>query len=971
MSTISYKQNSSIGSTVSQSQSTCPDKPSPARDDFSAKEIIEISSDSEPSTPISDGDNSHQLTLHYLHQRYSNHFGCSNHFSTTTSSSLPSSHITLSEVIRQLHQNLPAEYPVPGEYGYSGTITEDKWLKLLCGVSTIEATPPALKIALQNSTEEFHTTYDIDSFIAKAKCLSVAKRGLRIQFAPRCLHNISSDLHLYSTIEERLLSGNNISHKVPLHHIPHFYLGLIPSSLHLPLYVFLPSLWNSSTSQSSYISNHHLQQWIDHIFIPAILRHYPTDLTQHLPVSFNSASMKIFARGRELGTQSGRFESGKRQELHYFLPGRYLKQVWVDIIESSQKPANKHFENVFLLIDAKDLKLHLKSSTINGSWQLFTDMLDGDLDFKSLDSSFQFLDLGQEIFSEQEKSICFFKTCCLNQALAQIRAESSGLKATNYTWALTALTSNQTLAYSKVSQQYQSGLIYSQFYSPIKSLLDAAGTYPFQNQSLNYLSISSDILKMWQSGGISGERFKIDIDKLQKAYTHSRDRILLALREAIQQGRSFGSRQEHRISIEIFHALAENSHGISSEPVLQNCLIMNSEEIFHFLYANICRFGLALEYTATKLNISNNESSVDLSRIFRMFLQLQRASCTSSLLQAQGDLWKSYSNSGDQMRYGLGLKNQLENFNFCWLSPFLLNWKTWSPEHAFSASTAFNYIPIHKSALGKTRHLLTQKTELEILERFARLLREIQDPSSHITYRILAFLGTMVIQKFRSDIWSALLKYCEPEWKDDIESKKAKALSGLLPLDYENVIGYSPSHFSRVKYSNKHKLTLQERWEILFHSDDKWDQQDLRKAWKEKPFRILFQKCYNTIVTTCDLETARYWEYLLLQTQFARSNFLLPSPSKHSFLQKLSQKGQPSRIYWVLIKHNSWEMSSSIRTLPERNSEQDKWQYWSLDYTFPIPTEYQSPDSLFLEHLKSSDVLERLEHRWIRSKLSC
>ncbi|PUU72138.1 hypothetical protein B9Z19DRAFT_1069995 [Tuber borchii] len=601
--------------------------------------------------------------------------------------------------------------------------------------------------------------------------------------------------------------------------------------------------------------------------------------------------MSIFARGRESGTQSGRFESGKRQEHHYFLPGRFLKEVWEDIVKFSMQPGYTHFGNAFILIDAKDLKLHLKSSTLEGSWKMLIEMLDGDLNFNSLDSSFQFLDLGQEIISQQEKTICFFRTCCLNEGLAQISSDSSGLQSANYTWALTALTANQTLAYSKVSQQYQNGLIYSQFYSPLKCLFDAAGTYPFQNQSLNYLSISSEIMKLWQAGRIGSERFNIDMSKLQRAYTHSRDRILLALRESIQHGRSFSTRQEHRISIEMFHALARKPIQISSNQTFQTCLIVNSEEIFHLLYANICRFGLALEYTAAKLDISRDESTSDLSRIFRMFLQLQKASFTSVLLQAQGELWKSPSKLENKVKYGLGLRYQLEKFNFCWLSPSLLNWSNWSPEASFSDSNAFNYIPIHKTALGKTKYLLAERTEWEILERFARLLREIQDPSSHITYKILAFLGTMVIQKFRRDIWAALFKFAEPEWKDNTTLKREQALSGVLPLDYENVIGYAPSRFTRIKYSNKHKLTLQERWEILFHSDDKWDQQDLRKSWKEKPFRLFFQKCYDTIATTCDLATARSWEYLLLQTQFARSNFLLPSPSKYSFLQKYSKRG--------------------------------------------------------------------------------
>ena len=59
-----------------------------------------------------------------------------------------------------------------------------------------------------------------------------------------------------------------------------------------------------------------------------------------------------------------------------------------------------------------------------------------------------------------------------------------------------------------------------------------------------------------------------------------------------------------------------------------------------------------------------------------------------------------------------------------------------------------------------------------------------------------------------------------------------------------------------------------------------------------------------------------------------------------------------------------------MRTLPEKDSQEDKWDMWSLDYTLPIPAQYESPDALFMEHIKPSHVLERLEHGWMKSKLS-
>ncbi|PUU72132.1 hypothetical protein B9Z19DRAFT_1069999 [Tuber borchii] len=342
-----------------------------------------------------------------------------------------------------------------------------------------------------------------------------------------------------------------------------------------------------------------------------------------------------------------------------------------------------------------------------------------------------------------------------------------------------------------------------------------------------------------------------------------------------------------------------------------------------------------------------------------MFLQLQKASFTNSLLESQGDLWRSQTAVGVKNRSGLGLKNQLAAYKFCWLSPAMIDWNKWTFGKSFSQSTAFDYIQIHPTALHKTNHLLYQKSQWEILERFAELLREIEDCSSHETYRILAFLGTMVIQKFRIDVCTALFKFCDSEWKEDSETKREMALKGQLPLDYDNVLSFSPSRFARIKYSNKHKLNLQERWEILFHTQDKWEEQDLRKAWKDKPYRLYFEKCYTLISEACDAKTAQCWEYLLVQTQFARANFLLPSPAKHSFLQKQTQVGQVSKIYWVPLQHESWPLSVGWRTLPVKGSQGDQWKKWSIDYYSPIPEEYESPSNLFMEKLQPQQVLDR------------
>ncbi|KAG0129755.1 hypothetical protein HOY82DRAFT_540592 [Tuber indicum] len=917
-------------------------------------DIIEISSDSESDSAMMP--DHVQDILNHLIQHYSLEFGCSQH-SPTPSPATGAPCWPMTRITEWINHNLPVDYPIPGKFGYTGRVNSQQWQRIICGTSEECSVPPVLEIPTAGISSSPHVRYDIDSFIAKASCLSVARKGLRVQFSPSCLKNISSDVHLYSKIDTTLVSGKIHTHHVPLHCIPHFYLGHLTSCLHLPIYVFLPGLWNFNPNgkSNSYVSNLHLQQWMD------------IDFLQHLPVSFSTALANTFARGRELGIQDGRFESGKRQELHYFLSGRYLKNVWQDLVKFSQMPGYTHFQDMFLLVDRKDLKMQLKSSTISGCWGLFTDYLEGDLDFNSLDASFQFLDLGCEVLGGQEGLNCFYRKCCLEESLKQLREKSTGLKASTYSWALTTVTANQTFAYSRSSSQYQNGLIYSQYYSPLKSLFDAGGTYPLQNTSLDYLSLTPELFKLWQASGNGGERFQVDRQKLEKSYIHSRDRILLSLKAAIQQNLSFGIRQEHRLSFQLFHGLKDKSDQIVISQQPKCCFMQESSEVFHFLHGNFLRFGLGLEYTATRLKAISYDHTQDESRIFKMFLQLQKASFSNTMLEAKGDLWRSQSRTGERTLAGLGLKDQLATYRFCWLSPSVMNWSKWAFGSALAASNTFSYIQIHSTALPKAKHLLQQKSQWEILEKLGELLKEIQDVTSQQVYKILAYMGTLVIQRFRIDVWTSLFKFCDPEWIEEVEVKKKLALSGLLPLDYENVLSFAPTRFCRIKYSNKYKYSLQDMWEILFHSEDKWEKQELRKAWKDKAYRLYFQKCYSIISSACDSETARLWEYLLVQTQFVRSNFLLPSPSKHKFLQKQSQSGQLSSIYWVPIQHSSWVMSDSLRRLSKKGSEEDRWKMWTIDYYSSLTDKYESPDKLFMEKLPAEQVLERfLQERTVR-----
>jgi len=614
---------------------------------------------------------------------------------------------------------------------------------------------------------------------------------------------------------------------------------------------------------------------------------------------------------------------------------------------------------MFLLLDAKDLKLITKGESVALCGQKFWQLLSKDINIGKLDTQYQYLDIGQEVWSQEKNRVLLFKRCCIDNSLQQLKTELKGLKTGTYTWALNCLSANKTVEYSKIFPTYQQGMIYSQSYSPLKSLFDAGGCYPFQNSSLEYLSLSPDLVQSWQASGPDGMGIALDINKLKSAYTYSRDRILSAIQGASRRKISFGVWQEHRISCDLFELLCSAQGRIQVSQISSAIWNFENLDVFQYLETNFLRFGLGLEYSFHGLQTPGLGQAKDLSRIFRMFLQLQKASYTNVLLESMGDIWRDFPTPNSKVNYpGLGISKQLHQFNFAWLPMDTINWNNWTMGSRFQSTSVFEFIQIHSGALYKTSALLQQRTTLEILDQFGSLLSHINNPDSPKTYRLLAYMVTMVIQNFRANVWTALARFCECQWEDTERLQLAK--EGKISLDYKNVLYFNSERFARIQYSNKYKYSLQERWEILFHWNDKWDKDDIRKAWKDWPYRLFFRKCYEEISQICGIGTAKSWEYLLVQTKFARSNFLLPSPSKHALLQRQTKKGKLAKIYWVPLVHHLWKDGSTARKLPKRNEGEDRWEFWEIDYIFPMSEDYEVGDKLYCEEFTPEQIIQRV-----------
>ncbi|PUU78644.1 hypothetical protein B9Z19DRAFT_1141707 [Tuber borchii] len=147
---------------------------------FNKFDIIEISSDSDSDKSFS----SLNLkdTTNYLIQQYSYNFACSSHTSSKRSTSTTSHSWSIARITQWLNYHLPNDFPKPEVLGYGGRVSSHQWSSLLCGISSESQTPPTLELPIPDLSIATTTTYDIDSFIAKVKCLSIASKGVRVQF---------------------------------------------------------------------------------------------------------------------------------------------------------------------------------------------------------------------------------------------------------------------------------------------------------------------------------------------------------------------------------------------------------------------------------------------------------------------------------------------------------------------------------------------------------------------------------------------------------------------------------------------------------------------------------------------------------------------------------------------------------------------------------------------------------------------
>ena len=102
----------------------------------------------------------------------------------------------------------------------------------------------------------------------------------------------------------------------------------------------------------------------------------------------------------------------------------------------------------------------------------------------------------------------------------------------------------------KRSRHRRGGLVYTQLYSSVKEISDASKQFPFANDGLEELALDPSVREAAQNTA-RGRPPSLPI--ITRAYVASKKRAMVALVASVQK--SFGTREEHRVSVELFDAI--------------------------------------------------------------------------------------------------------------------------------------------------------------------------------------------------------------------------------------------------------------------------------------------------------------------------------------------------------------------------------------------------------------------------------
>lgn len=832
------------------------------------------------------------------------------------------------------------------------TPTSEQWANMFCGNFRGGRLRRPMNVCLhteQTQAVEPQVSFDVDSFLGFAWSLGFARRGIWLQLAPQMRQNMTSDVHLETNVfratddpEQPTQSSLEM-----LRDVPHFLLGRVEGAHDITLHVLFPHM-QLQREKFVALGGDQLARWTDQVLLPAIHQSYPAHYTQHLPASYHHAlanSKAYQVEGRKIDG------AGYRAQLalgHHLQP-EYLEQVWsnmLDIIGTT--PGLADFREPQLFFGAKGAKLQFKNSS---SRPTLLDVMDGfqsyfesvaDMDFVDLDRFY--VDLGKEICPQvsllqseeqhtgDEAQVYSWKRCCLGQYMDWMY-DGRPPPPTHqghryYDQNMLYQASSLTTVTAKRSKLRLGGLIYSQFYGSVKEVSDAAKCKPFDNDGLEEMALDPHV-RQGARNATGGRRREAKI--VEQAYLASKRRA----REAIRASRkkSFGIREEHRVSWELFQGLRarlQSQERDSLEIVLADCpsyaWAVRTEVYLNYLWRSADKFATGFEVVRAKCR--NDTIRWEQTKMMAMFLRCLRFVFGGFEIRRESALWWSRRERtvGEPARvrvwYGLGFCNTLSRYGYCWLEP-RVDWSRLEFKALVTDSMLFGNGSLRRQYLrrgGQVQEFFDLTRRLESAVQWI----ERNGERDRICERLLRWMAHVCLQQFRADVLHSVQQEISEEYRETaLQAKEGFCMEYFdeIMTDGVHVVSGNRSDFKKA-----HQLGR-----FLFDFDDG----RTRRHWEDRPYRKLYQ------LATGWLESLANGRVLVRTFQIRVSCFLyeyhwiLPYPTADGLLPTTKQG---RRMWYSIVATEDDQGTKSGRWTwgrkawePGRPRELPGWTDWGKE----------------------------------------
>jgi hypothetical protein len=461
------------------------------------------------------------------------------------------------------------------------------------------------------------------------------------------------------------------------------------------LYLLFPRLYRAEQTCSK-IRDEDFQLWMDGILLPAIHRMYSSAHAQHYPSSYEHSRYNATARGVEMLAQHVH-PVAREQQLVYCLPPEPLADLWADILDATQQAGFHQFQDVTILLQAKNLKTMTKDVTwakmVTRFDQYWAHAIDEHYTTEDV-----YIDVGKETCPQQGSKVgpwphsggednqdledvpaetLLYKRCCLQAHASQVEHPVSGRgsqKQVFYPFTMLRDTGSLTVETGKRSLRRAAGLLYSQFYPSIKEVFAAGNVYPFTNPAIESLALDKKLRKTWElvGGGLSHQPVA-----LVKAYLYTKLRCHFASLGAM--AKSFGIREEHRVSRALFQTMGRHlqSRGLDDQRLVTPTedgspyYSFKTQTVLQWVRWNINKFCVGFEMVHSFQDA--HFVTWEHTRIMLMFLRCLQFSYGGGPPRKIGGCWQDVREQLDadqpngMRRYeGLGFQRTMERCGYAW-----------------------------------------------------------------------------------------------------------------------------------------------------------------------------------------------------------------------------------------------------------------------------------------------------------------